>query len=177
MATNKTFPTAYCIKVLFLICFFTIFLSIATFTGYADNTVRVTKMQPSGEVAPKSNFFFTFSADIVSKKRIGKVMSNNRIRFRPAVPGKIRWDSPRKLRFLPEVALQPSTAYTVEFKSDFLEELKKKLTGDLKFKFTTERFRVTDSNVSFAYNPDRKRGIFFQARISFNYPIQADSAA
>lgn len=175
MATNKTFPTAYCIKVLFLICFFTIFLSIATFTGYADNTVRITKMQPSGEVAPKSNFFFTFSADIVSKKRIGKVMSNNRIRFRPAVPGKIRWDSPRKLRFLPEVALQPSTAYTVEFKSDFLEELKKKLTGDLKFKFTTERFRVTDSNVSFAYNPDRKRGIFFQARISFNYPIQADN--
>ncbi len=175
MATNETFRTAYWIRVLFMICFFTIFLSIVTFTGYADNTVRITKMQPSGEVAPKSNFFFTFSADIVPKRRIGKVMSNNRIRFRPAVPGKIRWDSPRKLRFLPEVALQPSTAYTVEFKSDFLEELKKKLTGDLKFKFTTERFRVTDSNLSFAYNPDRKRGIFFQARISFNYPIQADN--
>ncbi len=175
MATIQTFRIHYWVRVLLILCFFAIFLSILSFTGYADNTVRITKMQPSGEVAPKSNFIFTFSTDIVPKSRIGKVMSNNRIRFRPTVPGKIRWDSPRKLRFLPEIALQPSTAYTVEFQSDFLEELKKKLTGDLKFKFTTERFRVTDSNLNFVYNPERKRGIFFQARISFNYPIQADS--
>ncbi len=175
MTTNRAFHKHNRAIILLFSFFLPIFLSLLTITGYANNTVRITKIQPSGEVAPKSNFIFTFSADVVPKNRIGKVMVNNRIRFRPAVPGKIRWDSPRRLRFLPEVALQPSTAYTVEFKSDFLEELKKNLAGDLKFKFTTERFRITDSNLSFVYNPERKRGILFQARISFNYPIQADN--
>jgi uncharacterized protein YfaS (alpha-2-macroglobulin family) len=142
---------------------------------FAANSVSIVKMEPSGEVKPKTNFFFTFSADIVPKSRIGKVMSNNRIRFRPEVPGKIRWESPRRLKFLPEVSLQPSTTYTVEFKANFLEELKKQLTGNRKFQFTTERLKVEDSNLSFVYNPERKRGIIFQARVSFNYPVEIDT--
>ena len=142
---------------------------------FAANTVSIVKMEPNGEVGPKTNFIFTFSADIVPKSRIGKVMSNNRIRVRPEVPGKIRWESPRRLKFLPESSLQPSTGYSVEFKADFLEELKKQLTGNRKFQFTTERFKVIDSNISFVYNPERKRGIILQARVNFNYPVEIDT--
>lgn len=143
--------------------------------SFAANSVRIIRMEPSGEVSPKTNFVFTFSADVVTKPRIGKLMSNNRIRFKPEVPGKIRWESSRRLKFLPEAPLQPSTAYTVEFKPDFLEELKKNLTGERKFKFTTERFRITGSNLDFIYNPARKRGIIFQARLSFNYPVAIEN--
>lgn len=141
----------------------------------ADNTVRLVKMEPSGEIGPKSNFTFTFSANIAPKSRIGKLMTTNKIRFRPAVPGKYRWETPRRLKFLPEVSLKPSTAYTVEFSPDFLADLKKKLTGNLKFRFTTERFRVLDSNLSFGYNPERKRGVIFQGRLQFNYPVALEN--
>ncbi len=141
----------------------------------ADNTVRLVKMEPNGEVGPKSNFTFTFSANVAPKSRIGKLMTTNKIRFRPAVPGKYRWETPRRLKFLPEVSLQPSTAYTVEFKPDFLADLKKKLTGTLKHKFTTERFRVLDSNLTFGYNPERKQGMVFQGRLQFNYPVALET--
>jgi uncharacterized protein YfaS (alpha-2-macroglobulin family) len=158
-----------------LITLFMMVLVLSNSLIFAANSVSIVKMEPSGEVEPKTNFIFTFSTDIVPKSRIGKVMSNNRIRFRPEVPGKIRWETPRRLKFLPEVSLQPSTAYTVEFKANFLEELKKTLTGNRKFQFTTERLKVENSNLSFVYNPERKRGIIFQARISFNYPVQIDT--
>ena len=69
--------------------------------SFAANSVRIIRMEPSGEVSPKTNFVFTFSADVVTKPRIGKLMSNNRIRFKPEVPGKIRWESSRRLKFLP----------------------------------------------------------------------------
>ncbi len=141
----------------------------------ADNSVRITKMEPSGEVEPKSNFTFTFSSDVAPKSRIGKLMVTDKIRFRPAVPGKYRWETPRRLKYLPEVSLQPSTAYTVQFSSDFLNDQKKKLTGNLKFKFNTERFRVLDSHLTFGYNPERKRGMIFQGRLKFNYPVALET--
>lgn len=141
----------------------------------ADNSVRLDKMEPSGEVEPKSNFSFTFSTDIAPKSRIGKLMTTDKITFRPAVPGKYRWETPRRLKYLPEVSLQPSTAYTVQIKSNFLDDLKKKLTGNLKFKFSTERFRVLDSHLTFSYNPERKRGMVFQGRLKFNYPVALET--
>jgi hypothetical protein len=109
IAKNKPIRSSK-LRYISLLCLLFSTLLLIAITSYADNSVRITKMQPNGEVGPKTNFIFTFSADVVSKNRVGKVMNNNRIKFHPAVPGKIRWDSPRKLRYLPEVALQPSTA-------------------------------------------------------------------
>ncbi len=142
---------------------------------FAGNSVRIVKMEPSGEVGPKTNFVFVFSADVAPKSRIGKLTTTKKIRFRPAVPGKIRWETPRRLKFLPEVTLQPSTAYTVEFYPDFLIDLRKNLTGNRKLSFSTERFKVIDSNLDFVYNSQAKRGIIFQARLNFNYPVDLEN--
>lgn len=149
--------------------------ALITLGTLADNAVRVVKMTPNGEVMTKTNLVFYFSSDVVPKSRVGKLTATNKLRFRPAIPGKIRWETPRRLKFYPEVALQPSTAYTVEFMPDIASELKKTLGSERILKFTTERFRVTESSLNFVYNPKRKKGILFQARLNFNYPVSAES--
>ena len=148
---------------------------VLTAAGLADNTVRLVRMDPSGEVATRTNFNFFFSADVVPKSRLGKFMTTDKVRFRPAVPGKIRWETTSRLRYYPETALCPSTSYRVEFAADLPGELKKTLAGDRRLEFTTERFRVTESEMNFIYNPQRKRGLMLQARLVFNYPVDADA--
>ncbi|MGE5552202.1 MAG: MG2 domain-containing protein, partial [Bacteroidota bacterium] len=143
--------------------------------GWADNAVRLVRMDPSGEVSTRTNFTFFFSADVVPKSRVGKLGTTDKIKFNPPVPGKIRWDTTNRLRFFPEAALRPSTPYTVEFAADLPGELKKTLAGNRRLQFTTERFRVTEAKLNFTYNPQRARGVIFQARLSFNYPVAADS--
>ncbi|HEX2954550.1 MAG TPA: MG2 domain-containing protein, partial [Bacillota bacterium] len=118
-----------------------------------------------------TNFTFIFSGNVVPKSQTGQFFTMDKIQFKPAVPGKYRWDNPKTLRFFPEVALRPSTAYIVVLSPDIASPLGKRLIGERTFKFTTERFKVVDQNLSFAYNPKRQRGLFFQARLNFNYPV------
>ena len=41
--------------------------------GLADNTVRLVRMDPSGEVPTRTNFNFFFSADVVPKGAVGNL--------------------------------------------------------------------------------------------------------
>lgn len=156
----------------------TAFLLLAAFLalkGSAGNTVRLVNMDPKGEVPTRTNFLFIFSSDVVPKSQVGKMTTTGLIRFRPAVPGKIRWETTSRVRYFPEVSLQPSTSYTVEFSADLAADLKKTLSGDRRAEFTTEQFRVKDASTTFVYNPQRKTGLMFQARLTFNYPVAAET--
>ena len=143
--------------------------------GFADNAVKLVKMEPSGEVGTKTNFLFTFSGDVIPKSMVGKSMTSDQIKFKPAVPGKICWLDTKRLRYYPEVILRPSTAYYVEFSADLPGQLQKKLVGDRRWEFTTERFRVTDFKFSFVYNAERRSGLRFEARVSFNCQVSAEA--
>ncbi|HEX2954615.1 MAG TPA: Ig-like domain-containing protein, partial [Bacillota bacterium] len=139
--------------------------------SWAENAIRLVRMEPKGEIKTKTNFTFIFSGNVVPKSQTGQFFTMDKIQFKPTVPGKYRWDNPKTLRFFPEVALRPSTAYTVELSADIASPLGKRLTGERTVKLTTERFKVVDQNLSFAYNPKQQRGLFFQARLNFNYPV------
>ncbi|MGE5598549.1 MAG: Ig-like domain-containing protein, partial [Bacteroidota bacterium] len=143
--------------------------------GWADNAVRLVRMEPGGEVPTRTNFTFFFSADVVPKSQVGKLATTDKIRFRPSVPGRIRWDTTTRLRYFPEAPLRPSTKYAVELAADLPAEVGKTLAGDRTLEFITERFRVSDASLGFIYNPRGGQGVLFQARLSFNYPVAAES--
>lgn len=161
---------------LFLAVLVVLLLALAVTTkGMADSTVRLLRMEPGGEVPTKTNLLFIFSSNVVPKSRVGKYMTSDQIKIRPEVPGKIRWETPSRLRFYPEVSLRPSTSYTVEFSKNLPGLLKKSLSGDGQLKFTTERFRVVDANINFIFNPSRRKGLLLQANVNFNFPVTKES--
>lgn len=143
-------------------------------TGSADNTVRLVGMEPRGEVGTETNLVFIFSDDVVPKSRVGQEYVTDQVQFRPQIPGKVRWETTRRLQYLPEVILKPSTVYSVDLKETLGSELKKTLIGNRHLEFTTERFRVTESSLDFVYNPDERRsGLVLKARLCFNYGVSA----
>jgi uncharacterized protein YfaS (alpha-2-macroglobulin family) len=144
------------------------FILYATFF---NRGITLIGMDPPGEISPKTNLTFTFSADIAQSKDVGATFQGDLIRFNPPVPGRYRWISRRELRFLPETPFRPSTRYTLEIRSDIPQEKDKYLTGNRTRVFTTYRFKVNEAGISFVYLPNHKKGMQIQARINFNYPV------
>ena len=136
----------------------------------AGGNVRLSGMEPAGEVELHTNLTFTFSEDMVKQEEVGVTLSAEFIKFTPAIPGKYRWVSKRELRFLPEVPLLPSTTYQVEVDSGLLSVQGKPLSGKRTVEFSTARFRVEQIMTSFIPTEDRL-GVVLEARIRFNYPV------
>ena len=120
----------------------------------AGGNVRLSGMEPAGEVDLHTNLTFTFSEDMVKQEEVGVTLSTEFIKFTPAIPGKYRWVSKRELRFLPEVPLLPSTTYQAEVDSGLLSVQGKPLSGKRTVEFSTARFRVEQIMTNFIPTED-----------------------
>jgi uncharacterized protein YfaS (alpha-2-macroglobulin family) len=150
--------------------FLAIFLIMGVSTIF-DRGIKLTSMNPSGEIGVKSNLTFAFSADVIDNEDVGTTTGDELIKFTPAVPGRFRWISRRELRFLPEMPFQPSTNYTAEIKPDLVKVKEKHLAMRQTVNFTTQRFKVDTASVSFIYPGEQQKGLQLQARLHFNYAV------
>lgn len=146
-------------------------LGFGVYTLFLNRGITLVSMNPSGEISPKTNLTFTFSANMVPEEEVGTVFRGSLIRFKPEIPGRYRWISRRELEFLPEVPFKPSTRYKLELRPDLAKEKEKYLTGRRTREFTTYRFKVNDLGITYSYLPNQKKGMQMQARIEFNYPV------
>ncbi|NLG83749.1 MAG: hypothetical protein GX493_03870 [Firmicutes bacterium] len=142
--------------------------------GITNNPLRLVKMEPEGEIGVKSNLTFYFSRPVVSEEEVGRLAVSEKIVFDPPLPGKIRWEDQKTLKFFPEAPLLPSTRYSVKIAKDISTLKGVSLTGKRTLEFTTELFRIEQANLGLTYEPQTRKGLVLQGRIIFNHPVDPE---
>jgi hypothetical protein len=66
------------------------------------------------EIDPYANLVFTFDDAVVDAGQINRWDTTQFVKFSPAVPGKFKWTSARKLTFSPMTPFQPSTVFKAD---------------------------------------------------------------
>ncbi len=145
---------------------------VISLSGITKNRgkLRLVEVKPAKEISLLTNLTFIFSEDVVEQKDVGVTLTDQLIEFTPSIAGKFRWVTRRELRFLPEVSFLPSTTYKAEINTGLVSAEGKYLSGKRTMDFSTARFQIESTNVSFV-TPGDNKGLILQARIGFNYPV------
>ncbi len=166
---NKKFIVG---AVLLLSLFVVIIGSLYMYSLTSDAKTRVTvkSITPEGEKVPQwVDFTFTFSEPVVDNSLINTELPNRAIQFTPTARGSARWIARDTIRFFLESALAPSASYTVELSPKLRQSsLGFVITGDRKFTFSTEQFRIQSDRLEFKYTKTHAK---VDGKISFNYPV------
>ena len=137
------------------------------------DTTRFTveSILPEGTVSQRENLTFAFSDPVVEEGLLEKDLDYSPIEFTPAIPGKFRWVDSDRLRFFPEVTFAPSTVYTAKVFPSVSHSPDRVLSGKRTLSFSTERFKVKASTLSFERGAGRKSRAKIRATVEFNYPV------
>ena len=158
--------------ILFLSLFIVVIgsLYIHSLTSDAKTRVTVKSVTPDGEKVPQwVDFTFTFSEPVVDNSFINAELPSRAIQFTPTAQGTARWIARDTLRFFLESALAPSARYTVELAPRLRQNsLGFVITGDRKFTFATEQFRIQSDHLEFKYTKTHAK---VNGKIAFNYPV------
>ena len=139
-------------------------------TSDAKTRVTVKSFTPQGEKVPQwVDFTFTFSEPVVDNSVINTELSDRAIQFTPTAKGVARWIARDTIRFFLESPLAPSANYTVELSPKLHQsDLGFVITGDRKFTFATEIFRIQKEHLEFKYTKTHAKVV---GNLTFNYPV------
>lgn len=145
-------------------------LYIYSLTSDAKTRITVKSITPEGEKVPQwVDFTFTFSEPVIDNSLINTELPNRAIQFTPTVKGTARWIARDTIRYFLESPLAPSASYTVELSPKLRQSsLGLIVTGDRKFNFATEQFRIQRDRLEFKYTKTHAK---VDGKITFNYPV------
>ena len=145
-------------------------LYMHSLTSDAKTRVTVKSIEPKGEKVPQwVDFTFTFSEPVVDNSLINTELPRRAIQFTPTAQGSARWIARDTIRFFLESALAPSASYSVELSPKLNQSsLGFVITGDRKFTFSTEQFRIQSDRLEFKYTKTHAK---VDGKIAFNYPV------
>ncbi len=151
----------------------TIVLLSAIYLIFQDKKelVQIEDFSPIEEVQQTTNFSITFSKEIVNDSLVNVWLDKVPITFNPPIPGKFQWISRDKIRFYPDVLLQPSTEYTAEISPRLVSDYGYSLRGRHEFKFHTPRFKVNSASLTFEFLPETDKEANLLSTIEFNYDV------
>lgn len=154
---------------LFIVIIGALYINSLT-TSDAKTRVTVKMITPEGEKVPQwVDFTFAFSEPVVDNSLINTELPNRAIQFTPTTQGTARWIARDTIRFFLESALAPSASYTVELSPKLRQSsLGFVITGDRKFTFATEQFRIQSDRLEFKYTKTHAK---VDGNITFNYPV------
>ncbi len=154
---------------LFIVIIGALYINSLT-TSDAKTRVTVKMITPEGKKVPQwVDFTFTFSEPVVDNSLINTELPNRAIQFTPTTQGTARWIARDTIRFFLESALAPSASYTVELSPKLRQSsLGFVITGDRKFTFATEQFRIQSNRLEFKYTKTHAK---VDGNITFNYPV------
>ncbi len=139
-------------------------------------SVTIQSFTPIEEVQQATNFTITFSKEIVDDSLVNVWLVKAPIAFNPAIPGKFQWIDRNKIRFYPDVVLQPSTEYTANISPRLVSEYGYSLRGNRPFKFYTPRFKVNSALLTFEFIPNTDKEAKLKSTIEFNYEVNPEDA-
>ncbi len=174
-AANPKLITLYLI-IAFLSLVILFGLGYLLFWGKGES-VQVQSFLPKGEVPQTTNFTVTFSREVAPDSLVNQWISGQPISFSPSIPGKFQWIGREKLRFYPDVPLQPSTEYTAEVTSRAISGFGFSLRGQRSFQFYSPRFQVNSASLNFETLAQAEKKANLLATVEFNYPVNPAEAA
>jgi len=125
------------------------------------------------EISTYGNLSFDFDADMVESDKINKWDTTEYIIFEPAIKGKFKWITKRKLIFSPYNKLKPATGYTATFS----KPLKRKKLDTKEINFHTAYVKITSSSAKWALNSADGNKPYLKIDLSFNYNIMPAEVA
>ena len=145
-------------------------LYIHSLTSGEKTRVTVKSITPKGEkVPPWVDFTFTFSEPVIDNSVINTELPSRAIQFTPTVQGTARWIARDTIRFFLESPLAPAANYTVELSPKLRQSsLDFVITGDRKFNFATDPFRLLKRHLEFKYTKTHAKVV---GKLTFNYPV------
>ncbi len=132
--------------------------------------VHVKSFTPKGEkVLQWVDFTFTFSEPVIDNSLVNTELPSQAVQFTPTVEGVSRWVKRDTIRYFLDSPLSPSASYTVVLSPKLHQSsLGFVITGNRKFTFLTEPFRIERKNLEFKYTKTHAK---VKGKLAFNYPV------
>ncbi len=150
------------------------FLALLTMTLLAcssSNTVEIVSVSPEGEIPLLATLEIEFSKDLAPPEKQNIWLADAFVEFTPAIQGKFKWVSSRRLLFSPDYPLEPIQSYEADVTEKVL--FGQKLDTDFEtISFHTPDFDVVSTDVFWNFVPHQYYTVTVQANIHFNYPVQ-----
>ena len=136
----------------------------------SSNTVEIVSFSPDGESPLLTTIEVEFSRDLAPPDKQQVWLADEYIQFTPAIKGRYKWTSSRRLVFSPDTPLEPMQKYSAsvtdkvmfrtEFSSDFEDH-----------EFFTPEFDVTKADLFWTHIPRKYYTVTIQANLHFTYPV------
>lgn len=147
-----------------------VFLALALLSC-SSNTVEIVSVTPDGEVPLLATLEIEFSRDLAPPEKQNQWLNDPYIDFTPAIPGKFKWISARRLLFSPDVSLEPMQEYEGNVRDAVL--FGAEIGTDFEtLHFHTPAFDVVKTEVFWNFVPRQFYTVTVQANLHFNYPVQ-----
>ncbi|MFZ1728488.1 MAG: MG2 domain-containing protein [Bacteroidota bacterium] len=139
----------------------------------SSNTVEIVSISPEGEVPLLATMEIEFSKDLAPPDKQNIWLTDAFIEFTPAIQGKFKWVSARKLVFSPDYPLEPIQEYEAEVTDKVLFSTGFDTDFD-EISFHTPDFDAVKTEVFWNFVPHQYYTVTVQANIHFNYPVQPE---
>ena len=146
---------------------------ILLFFSCSENTVRVTRFSPQGEIKNLTTFTIEFSNNLAPQNEQDKWLEDEFVRFEPKIEGKFKWTSGNTLIFSPDVPLQPIQSYKAYVTNKVLFDKNLSLKS-YTYEFRTQDFDANKADFFWTHIPNEQYQISIKANIYFNYPVNPD---
>ncbi len=147
-------------------------LSTAWLHGCGSSSdVEVVSFSPQGETPLLTTIEVEFSRDLAPSDKQNVWLTETYLEFEPAIPGRFKWTSGRRMIFSPETPLEAIQEYTAEVTDAVL--FGADLSADFDaFSFHTPDFDAVRAEVFWTHVPHEYYTVTVQANLYFNYPVQ-----
>lgn len=143
------------------------------FSCSLGNRVTVEEFSPEGEIPQLTTFTIVFSEPLAPPDSQNIWLSDEFIKFEPAIQGKFKWVTDNTLIFSPDYALKPMQKYTAEITDKVL--FGKDLSSDFDvYEFNTPDFDAVKADFFWTNIPNESYKLSVQGNIHFNYDVSPE---
>ncbi|MEJ7737462.1 MAG: MG2 domain-containing protein [Chitinophagaceae bacterium] len=147
-------------------------IAVALLCSCNRDVVNLESTTAKSEVPQLGNLSFRFSQALVPDSLLNQWDSTEYIEFKPAIPGRFRWETPDELVFSPSRPLPAATSFKAKLNSDILHYSKyDRIDKADQVEFRTPDLALNNTNISWILQDAATRTVAPQIDLYFNYPV------
>lgn len=149
-----------------------IVMSMLLFSACKDkNQINLLETNARDEVPLLGNFTFTFDKNLAADSQLNRWLEETPIIFKPAIPGRFKWNHPNELIFSPAGALRPATAYEATIDKKIAGNTPYKLGKNDPIRFHTPALNFTQNSGMWVSRESGTADIVPEITLRFNYSV------
>lgn len=150
---------------------FFILLSLFISSCSHKNEIHLVDTNAKDEVPVLGNFTFTFDKNLASDSQLNRWLDYAPVIFKPAIPGKFKWNHPNELVFSPAHELRPATAYSGTLDPKIQGNSVFKIDPSITLNFYTPALAFTQNSGMWVSREAGTADIVPEITLRFNYAV------